>query len=316
MVVTDVDQFWVADITYIRLQDEFVFLAVIPDACSRRVIRWALERTLEDELTLAALPMALSQRAIQPGLVHHSDRGCQYASTDYTGLLKAHGIDISMSRKANRWDNAACESFMKSLKYWAAVRRWSSSRLYWRPGRRWSLYLGSTHASASGWRGICVVSMNSPGPDEAWAFQHTVACPVTREFAWRFWTDVRNWRFDVDIESIELNGPFAAGSHGVTVTRSSGRIEWRLTDVQSGSEVVFEICLPGAILRFRWKFEDLGGRTRMTQRVGIEGEQALSLVTAVASSLEPGIPAGMQKLCETMSKAAADAFRPGFGDAG
>src|SRR3954465_3675407 len=74
MVVTDVDQLWVADITYIRLQDEFVFLAVILDACSRRVIGWALERTLEDELTLAALRMALSQRAIGPGLVHHSDR--------------------------------------------------------------------------------------------------------------------------------------------------------------------------------------------------------------------------------------------------
>lgn len=117
MVVNDVDQLWVADITYIRLQDEFVFLAVILDACSRRVIGWALERTLEDDLTLAALRMALAQRAIQPGLVHHSDRGSQYASTDYTDLLKANGIDISMSRKANPWDNAACESFMKSLKY-------------------------------------------------------------------------------------------------------------------------------------------------------------------------------------------------------
>jgi putative transposase len=104
MVVTDVDQLWVADITYIRLQDEFVFLAVILDACSRRVIGWALERTLEDELTLAALRMVLLQRAIQPGLVHHSDRGSQYASTDYTDLLKVHGIDISMSRKGNPWD--------------------------------------------------------------------------------------------------------------------------------------------------------------------------------------------------------------------
>ena len=122
MVVTEVDQLWVADITYIRLQDEFVFLAVILDACSRRVIGWALERTLEDELTLAALRMALSQRAIGPGLVHHSDRGSQYASTDYTDLLKAHGIEISMSRKGNPWDNAACESFMKSLKYEEVLR--------------------------------------------------------------------------------------------------------------------------------------------------------------------------------------------------
>jgi len=122
MVVTDVDQLWVADITYIRLQDEFVFLAVILDACSRRVIGWALERTMEDDLTLAALRMALSQRTVEPGLVHHSDRGSQYASTDYTDLLKAHGIEISMSRKGNPWDNAACESFMKSLKYEEVLR--------------------------------------------------------------------------------------------------------------------------------------------------------------------------------------------------
>jgi putative transposase len=122
MEVTDIDQLWVADITYIRLQDEFVFLAVILDACSRRIIGWALERTLEDDLTLAALRIALTQRAVQPGLVHHSDRGSQYASTDYTDLLKAHGIDISMSRKGNPWDNAACESFMKSLKYEEVLR--------------------------------------------------------------------------------------------------------------------------------------------------------------------------------------------------
>jgi putative transposase len=117
MVLTDVDQLWVADITYIRLRDEFVFLAVILDACSRRVIGWALDRTLEDELTLSALRMALKRRSTASGLVHHSDRGTQYASNDYTDLLKANGIEISMSRKASPWDNAACESFMKTLKY-------------------------------------------------------------------------------------------------------------------------------------------------------------------------------------------------------
>jgi putative transposase len=117
MVITDVDQLWVADITYIRLREEFVYLAVILDACSRRVIGWALDRTLEDKLTLAALRMALVRRTVQAGLVHHSDRGSQYASGDYTDLLQAHGIKISMSRKANPWENAACESFMKTLKY-------------------------------------------------------------------------------------------------------------------------------------------------------------------------------------------------------
>jgi transposase InsO family protein len=117
MVLTKIDQLWVADITYIRLRDEFVFLAVILDAFSRRVIGWALDRTLEDELTLAALRMALKRRGAPSGLVHHSDRGTQYASGDYTDLLKANSIQISMSRKGNPWDNAACESFMKTLKY-------------------------------------------------------------------------------------------------------------------------------------------------------------------------------------------------------
>ncbi len=87
---TATDQLWRADITYIRLRDEFVFLAVILDAYSRRVIGWALDRTLEDELPLAALRMALSHRSVQPGLVHHSDRGSQYAGNEYTDLLKAH----------------------------------------------------------------------------------------------------------------------------------------------------------------------------------------------------------------------------------
>jgi transposase InsO family protein len=117
MVLTDVDQLWRADITYVRLQEEFVFLAVILDAYSRRVIGWALDRTLETDLALTALRMALSRRSLGPGLVHHSDRGVQYASRDYTDLLQSQGIQISMSRKGNPWDNAACESFMKTLKY-------------------------------------------------------------------------------------------------------------------------------------------------------------------------------------------------------
>ncbi len=117
MVLTDIDQLWRADITYIRLQEEFVYLAVILDAYSRRVIGWALDRTMEDDLTVNALKMALSQRLVEPGLVHHSDRGSQYASGAYTDLLREKGIAISMSRKANPWDNAACESFMKTLKY-------------------------------------------------------------------------------------------------------------------------------------------------------------------------------------------------------
>lgn len=117
MAPAAINQLWVADITYIRLREEFVYLAVVLDACSRRVIGWALGRTWEAELAVSALCMALRGRRPPPGLVHHSDRGVQYASHDYTALLKDHEITISMSRKGNPYDNAACESFMKTLKH-------------------------------------------------------------------------------------------------------------------------------------------------------------------------------------------------------
>jgi transposase InsO family protein len=117
LVLSGVNQLWIADITYIRLLEEFVFLAAILDAFSRRVIGWALDRNLDDELTLTALRMALDRRLPRPGLVHHSDRGSQYASSDYIALLETNHIRISMSRRGNPWDNAACESFMKTLKY-------------------------------------------------------------------------------------------------------------------------------------------------------------------------------------------------------
>jgi putative transposase len=123
MTLTGLDQLWVADITYIRLLVEFVYLAVILDAFSRRVIGWALERTLEDELTLQALHMALRRRKPATGLVHHSDRGVQYASRDYTGLLVERGIRISMSRRGNPYDNALAESFIKILKYEEVYRQ-------------------------------------------------------------------------------------------------------------------------------------------------------------------------------------------------
>lgn len=123
LILTGINQLWVADITHIRLETEFVYLAVVLDAYSRRVIGWALERTLEDDLAMAALRMALESRSPAPGLVHHSDRGVQYASQDYTDLLRQHHCRISMSRKASPWDNAACESFMKTLKYEEVYRQ-------------------------------------------------------------------------------------------------------------------------------------------------------------------------------------------------
>jgi transposase InsO family protein len=113
---TRINQLWVADITYIRLRTEFVYLAVVLDAFSRRVIGWALGRTLESALAVTALRRALIERQPAPGLVHHSDRGVQYASQEYTEILKQHQATISMSRKGNPYDNAACESFMKTLK--------------------------------------------------------------------------------------------------------------------------------------------------------------------------------------------------------
>lgn len=117
MVLTDINQLWVADITYIRLRSEFVYLAVILDAYSRRVIGWELSNSLSAELALGALRMALKGRRFAPGLVHHSDRGVQYAAGDYTQLLREHKIHISMSRRGNPYDNAQAESFMKTLKY-------------------------------------------------------------------------------------------------------------------------------------------------------------------------------------------------------
>jgi putative transposase len=117
MELAGIDQLWVADITYIRLQLEFVYLAVLLDAFSRRCIGWALQRSLEAALALEALRMALMQRHPKPGLVHHSDRGVQYASRDYTAELELHGIRISMSRLATPYDNAQAESFIKTLKY-------------------------------------------------------------------------------------------------------------------------------------------------------------------------------------------------------
>jgi transposase InsO family protein len=123
MQLTNLNQLWIADITYIRLETEFVYLAVVLDAFSRRVIGWALDCTLEAKLTVAALKMALSRRPVKTGLVHHSDRGVQYAADDYTGLLDQHGIQISMSRKGNPYDNARTESFMKTLKYEEVYRQ-------------------------------------------------------------------------------------------------------------------------------------------------------------------------------------------------
>jgi len=118
MVPTGLDQLWVADITYVRLAEEFAFLAVVLDAFSRRVIGWALDRNLRVTLAIEALEMAIAARRPAPGsLIHHSDRGVQYACGEYAAILAAHDIKPSMSRVGNPYDNAQAESFMKTLKH-------------------------------------------------------------------------------------------------------------------------------------------------------------------------------------------------------
>jgi transposase InsO family protein len=117
MEPTDIDQLWVADITYVRMLEEFAYLAIVLDAFSRRTIGWALETYLQASLAIAALRMAIEARRPAPGsLVHHSDRGLQYACSDYTDILNANAILMSMSRAGNPYDNAKAESFMKTLK--------------------------------------------------------------------------------------------------------------------------------------------------------------------------------------------------------
>jgi putative transposase len=118
LVLTDINQLWVADITYIRLQRQFIYLAAMLDAYSRRCIGWALARYLDARLSLTALQMALQTRHFMPGqLTHHSDRGVQYACHDYVQVLQQHKIRISMSRIGNPYDNAKAERFMRTLKY-------------------------------------------------------------------------------------------------------------------------------------------------------------------------------------------------------
>ena len=117
--VTRLNQVWVADITYIGLQNEFVYLAVVMDRFSRKCIGWALSRQIDTQLCLDALKKALRSRKRLGlnGLIHHSDQGVQYASNDYIALLEKYGVKPSMSAKGYAYDNAHCESFIKTVKY-------------------------------------------------------------------------------------------------------------------------------------------------------------------------------------------------------
>lgn len=117
LTIDGVNQVWTADITYIRIENGFVYLAVILDLYSRKVIGWQISKKIDRHLVLDALKMAIARRQPKRGVIHHSDRGVQYLCDDYTGLLEKHGFHISCSRKGNPYDNAWTESFMKTLKY-------------------------------------------------------------------------------------------------------------------------------------------------------------------------------------------------------
>lgn len=117
MLITGVNEVWVADITYVRIQSGFVFVAVILDLCSRKAVGWAISKRIDTKLTLAALTMAVETRKPGPGCIHHSDQGVQYCAEEYVELLGEWQFKISMSRKGNPYDNAAAESFMRILKY-------------------------------------------------------------------------------------------------------------------------------------------------------------------------------------------------------
>jgi transposase InsO family protein len=116
MSVTYLNQLWISDITYIRIKTGFVYLSAILDAFSRRAIGYAISSKLDASLAIEALEMALDRRRPGPGVIHHSDQGVQYASSDYIEGLKRHGFLVSMSRRGNPYDNARMESFFKTLK--------------------------------------------------------------------------------------------------------------------------------------------------------------------------------------------------------
>jgi hypothetical protein len=141
-----------------------------------------------------------------------------------------------------------------------------------------------------------------------YTFTHSIECPVSRDFAWRFWSNVENWpTVDPAVESVTLDGLFAAGTKGKTKPRGLAQTEWTLIEVQHGSSAAIEMSLPGAVLRFFWAFEETdSGGARLTQRVTLEGELVDDYRDGL-KGLEEGIPAGMRNLKEAMERAAGSA---------
>jgi len=141
-----------------------------------------------------------------------------------------------------------------------------------------------------------------------WRFEHSEPCSVSREVAWRFWTDVTNWPVvDSSVESVQLNGAFAAGTTGTTKPRGLDPIEWHILEAQEGQRAVIEIPAPGAVLRCVWQFADLpNGGVQITQQASLEGEQAAAYAQTIGPELANGIPQAMRRMVEVILKAAGE----------
>ena len=139
--------------------------------------------------------------------------------------------------------------------------------------------------------------------DPAWRFRFSIDCAVPRDFAWSFWTDVKNWALDADVVSVTLEGPFAAGASGHTISRSAGPIEWRIAEVQPGSRAVLEFPAPGAVGSFIWTFNDSPAGTTICQEASLSGPEAHKYIETFCPMLEEGIPGGMRKLRDAMEAA-------------
>jgi len=138
----------------------------------------------------------------------------------------------------------------------------------------------------------------------AWHFEFSVECAVTKDFAWSFWTDVSNWSLDADVESVSLDGEFAAGTCGHTVSRSAGPIGWRIAEAQTG-RAVLEFPAPGAVATFVWTFENSPSGTKISQAASLSGPEAPRYAETFGRMLEEGIPAGMRKLREAIEASKA-----------
>lgn len=137
----------------------------------------------------------------------------------------------------------------------------------------------------------------------AWQFEFSMECAVRRESAWNFWTDVKNWGLDADVETVTLDGPFVVGTQGHTVSRSSGPIDWRIADVEPGRRAVLEFPAPGAVATFVWTFSDSPTGTKISQHASLAGPEAQRYAETFGPILEQGIPGGMLKLCQAMESA-------------